>query len=182
MLLGGFSAHSLSRIKIEWAATLKTQACKYISTYFHFYGHWTDGRNSSVPSLETSGETHIEKLSHTVITMHKPGQAENIRKRDFWFNSLICHKHGCSCDSPEAAAFQRGIPGFGTRAHLSEASARSMSLPQLRYHYCFPWWLWVSTICSGHTHGQSCLPASTHHPAWEHSDGSWLILSTSKYS
>lgn len=37
MLLGGFSAHSLSRIKIERTGTFKTQAYKYISTYFHFY-------------------------------------------------------------------------------------------------------------------------------------------------
>lgn len=56
MLLGGFSAHSLSRIKIEWTATLKTQAYKYISTCFPIYENCrVDERNSSMPSLKMSG-------------------------------------------------------------------------------------------------------------------------------
>lgn len=55
MLLGGFSAHSLSRIKIEWTATHKTQAHKYISTCFRFYENCRVERNSSMPSLKMSG-------------------------------------------------------------------------------------------------------------------------------
>lgn len=60
MLLRGFSAHSLSRIKIEWTATHKTQAHKYISACFHFSENCrVDGGNYSMPSLKTSGYAHV---------------------------------------------------------------------------------------------------------------------------